>query len=75
MTLDKHIIQGIAPISAKTLSADDFAQLMVASGYTKIGSALAKGNRVKAWWSHQTFPRVEAIYSPDMQLVITAYHV
>ncbi|MCL1465602.1 hypothetical protein [Argonema galeatum] len=75
MTLDKHTIQGIPPISAKTLPVADFEQLMVNAGYIRIGSAPAKGNRVKVWWSHPTFPRVESIYSSDMQVAITAYHV
>ena len=75
MTLDKHTLQGIPQISAKTLPTANFEQLMVDASYTRIGSAAAKGNRVKVWWSHPTFPRVEAIYSADMQVVITAYHV
>jgi hypothetical protein len=75
MTLDKHAIQGIPSISAKTLSASDFERLMVNSGYIKLGAAPAKGNRIKVWWNHPNFPRVESIYSPDMQVVITAYHV
>jgi hypothetical protein len=39
-----------------------------------VGSAPAKGNRIKVWWNHPNFRRVEAIYSPDRNLVITAYH-
>jgi hypothetical protein len=74
MTLDKHQIDGLAQISSKILLASDFEQLIRDAGYTRIGSAPAKGNRVKVWWSHPTFSRVEAIYSPDLTLVITAYH-
>jgi len=72
MTLDKHQIDGLAQISSKILLASDFEQL-IRGCYTRIGSAPAKGNRVKVWWSHPTFSRVEAIYSPDLTLVITAY--
>lgn len=75
MTLDKHTLQGITQITAKTLPTANFEQLMTGAGYTKIGSAPAKGNRLKVWWNHSTFSRVEAIYSADMQVVITAYHV
>jgi hypothetical protein len=75
MTLDKHTIQGIPKITSKTLPASDFEELMVNANYTKTGSAPAKGNRIKVWWSHATFPRVESIYSPDLKIVITAYHV
>ena len=75
MTLDKHTIQGVPKISVRTLPAADFEQLIMGAGYTRIGSAPVKGNRVKVWWSHPIFPRVEVIYSPDMQVVITAYHV
>jgi hypothetical protein len=47
---------------------------MFNAGYTVVGSALAKGNRIKVWWNHPSFRRVETIYSPDRSLVITAYH-
>ncbi len=75
MTLDKHNLQGISKITSKTLPVDDFEQLLINAGYTKVGSAPAKGNRVKVWWSHATFSRIESIYSPDLQVAITAYHV
>jgi hypothetical protein len=75
MTLDKHTIQGISQISSKTLPVADFEQLMLDADYTRIGSAPAKGSRIKFWWSHQTFPRVESIYSSDLKTAITAYHV
>lgn len=75
MTLDKHNLQGISKITSKTLPVNDFEQLLINAGYTKVGSAPAKGNRVKVWWSHSIFSRIESIYSPDLQLAITAYHV
>ncbi|MEG4027195.1 MULTISPECIES: hypothetical protein [unclassified Microcoleus] len=75
MTLDKHTIQGVSPILSKTLPVAAFEQLMLDAGYTRIGSAPAKGSRVKFWWSHLTFPRVESIYSSDLKIAITAYHV
>lgn len=75
MTLDKHKIDGIPQITSKTLPATEFDSLLTAAGYTKIGSAPAKGNRIKSWWSHQKFARVEVIYSPDNRLAIMAYHV
>ncbi len=74
MTLDKHQIDGLSPISSKILPAEVFEQLMFNAGYTVVGSALAKGNRIKVWWNHPSFRRVETIYSPDRSLVITAYH-
>jgi len=74
MTLDKHQIDGLSPILSKILPAEVFEQLMVNAGYTIGGSAPAKGNRIKVWWNHPRFRRVEAIYSPDKSLVITAYH-
>jgi hypothetical protein len=75
MTLDKHIIDGVSPITVKVLPATDFDTLLVQAGYSKIGTAPAQGNRVKAWWSHPTYTRVEVIYSPDGTTAITAYHV
>jgi hypothetical protein len=39
MTLDKHNLQGIAKITSKTLPVDDFEQLLINAGYTKVGSA------------------------------------
>ena len=74
MTLDKHSIDGVPQITSKTLPAVDFDQMLIAAGYTKIGAAQALGNRVKAWWTHPTYRRVEVIYSPDQTVAITAYH-
>lgn len=74
MTLAKHQIDGVNRISAKTLPAQVFDQLLLDAGYTKIGTAPAQGNRIKAWWTHPNYRRVEAIYSPDSSIAITAYH-
>lgn len=65
MTLDKHKIEGVPQIMSKTLPSEEFDALMVQAGYSQIGSAPAKGNRLKVWWTHPTFEQVEAIYSPD----------
>ncbi|MBW4659148.1 MAG: hypothetical protein KME15_10770 [Drouetiella hepatica Uher 2000/2452] len=75
MTLDKHKIDGIPQITVKTLPAADFDQQLIQAGYSKLGSAPAQGNRLKVWWTHPTYTRVEAIYSPDRAIAITAYHV
>jgi hypothetical protein len=75
MTLDKHKLDGIPQITAKILPSPEFETLLTDAGYTKIGTASAKGNRIKTWWSHSTFRRIEAIYSPDGAIAITAYHV
>jgi len=47
MTLEKHQLDGIPAITAKTLPASDFDELLLAAGYIKIGTAPAKGNRIK----------------------------
>jgi hypothetical protein len=75
MTLDKHKLDGIPQITTKTLPVEEFEALLQAHGYRKIGTAPAQGNRVKAWWTHETFRRIEAIYSPDQTVAITAYNV
>lgn len=75
MTLDKHKIEGIAQITTRVLSADNFDNQLLEAGYTKIGTATAQGNRIKSWWTHPIYPRVESIYSPDGAIAITAYHV
>jgi hypothetical protein len=75
MTLDKHKIDGVPQITSRVLPADQFDDLLMQAGYSKVGSAPAQGNRIKAWWMHPTFPRVESIYSPDGSIAITAYHV
>jgi hypothetical protein len=74
MTLDKHQIDGIGGFSPKVLPADQFEKLLSEAGYTIMGSAPAKGGRVKVWWSHEIFSNVESIYSEDKSTVITAYH-
>lgn len=75
MTLDKHKIDGVPQITSKILPAAEFDGLLLQAGYEKMGSASAKGDRIKVWWRHSTFARVEAIYSPDGAIAITAYHV
>jgi len=75
MTLDKHTIQGLAAFTSKTLPKSEFEKLMLNAGYFEVGTAPAQGRRVKIWWSHDSYPRVESIYSPDKNTVLTAYHV
>jgi len=75
MTLDKHKLDGLAQITAKTLPSTEFELLLLTAGYGKIGTAPAQGNRLKVWWTHSTFRRIEAIYSADGIVAITAYHV
>lgn len=75
MTLDQHQLDGIAQITVKTMPSEEFESLLMGAGYSKIGTAPAKGNRLKVWWSHSTFRRIEAIYSHDGTVAITAYHV
>lgn len=74
MTLDKHRIDGLPKILDRTMPDTRFEQMLVDAGYTKIGSAPAKGNRIKAWWTHPSYQRVEVVYSGDSQIVVTAYH-
>ena len=47
MTLDKHKLDGIAQITAKTLPAENFEALLLGAGYQRLGSAPARGNRIK----------------------------
>jgi hypothetical protein len=75
MTLDRHKIEGVPQITVKVLPAAAFDERLTQAGYAKIGTAPAQGNRVKCWWTHSTYPRVESIYSPDGSVAITAYHV
>ncbi len=75
MTLDKHRIEGLTAIRARVLSTAQFELLMIQAGYNICGSASAKGDRVKIWWVHPKYKRVESIYSPDKQTAITAYHL
>ena len=76
MTLDKHKIEGIiAQITSKVLPADNFDDQLLEAGYAKIGTATAQGNRIKSWWTHPIYPRVESIYSPDGAIAITASHI
>lgn len=75
MTLDKHTLDGIEQITEKTLSVEDFEKLLIDAGYQRLGSAPAKGKRVKIWWRHDTHRRIESIYSPNEAVAITAYHI
>lgn len=75
MTLDKHKLEGIPQIKEKILPVDKFETLLNEAGYVRLCEAPAKGNRMKSWWRHETYPRIEAIYSGDRKVAITAYHV
>lgn len=75
MTLDKHQIDGIGGFSSKILPANQFEELLSEAGYSILGSAPARGRRLKVWWTHETFNNVESIYTEDKTTVITAYHV
>lgn len=75
MTLDKHQIQGIPQFNCKVIDSDQFEEIMQNAGYYMTGTAPAQGNRIKVWWAHNEYQRVESIYSPDKAKVITAYHV
>lgn len=75
MTLDKHQIDGLSAFTRKVLSAGQFESLMETAGYRISGSAPAQGGRIKRWWVHDQYRRVESIYSPNERMVITAYHV
>lgn len=75
MTLDKHRIQGLSAFTTKILPSGEFEKRMNNAGYYEVGSAPAQASRVKVWWLHDTYPRVESIYSSDRSTVITAYHV
>lgn len=75
MTLDKHTIQGLSTFTTNTLPSREFEKKMIDAGYYETGTAPAQSGRIKVWWSHDSYPRVESIYSFDRNVVITAYHV
>jgi len=75
VTLGQHLIRGVTLPKVKPLSSQYFESLMVNAGYMISGSAAAQGNRLKIWVTHASSPRVEAIYSGDRKVTITAYHV
>ena len=75
MTLNKHQIQGLPKLKCQTLSSTQFEKLMIDASYSISGTAPAQGDRIKVWWIHDQYPRVESIYSPDKKTVITAYHL
>jgi hypothetical protein len=75
MTLDKHKLEGLKPIKSRTLPAIKFEQRLQQAGYAKRGSAPAKGKRIKVWWYHPKHAWIEAIYSPNQKITITAYHI
>jgi hypothetical protein len=75
MTLDRHTIQGLSAFTTKTLDKNEFEERMINAGYYEVGTAPAQGGRIKVWWSHEEYPRVESIYTLDKNIVLTAYHV
>lgn len=74
MTLDRHIIRNVNPFRVKTLPAFQFESIMKNAGYIKTNSSPAYQGRYYIYFEHTVYGRVETIYSPDKQTVITAYH-
>ena len=74
MTLGKHKIRGVTLDGIKPLAANIMESRLHSAGYVRTGSAPAEGGRWKLWFNHPTYGIVEAIYSPDKLMVITAYH-
>ncbi|MEG4865368.1 MULTISPECIES: hypothetical protein [unclassified Microcoleus] len=54
------------------MPSTEFELLLLKAGYGKMGTGTAQGNRMKVWWTHSTFRRIEAIYSADGIVAITA---
>ena len=75
MTLDKHLLDGIGKVTkSKTLATRDFEEKLTANGYYQIGKGKAQAGRIKVWFAHQEYRRVEAIYSEHGDIAVTAYH-
>ncbi len=75
MTLNRHKIEGLTAFNCTVIDSNTFENLMIQAGYSISGSAPAQSNRIKVWWIHNEYARVESVYSPDKRIVITAYHV
>ncbi len=74
MTLGKHKIKGITLKGVKALPASIFEQMMVDAQYRKTYITTASGDRWFVYFEHSVFGKVEAVYSRDKKIVITAYH-
>ncbi|WP_055075394.1 hypothetical protein [Pseudanabaena sp. 'Roaring Creek'] len=74
MTLGKHKIRGITLKGIKVLPASEFEQMMTDAQYRKTYITTASGDRWFVYFEHLFFGKVEAVYSRDKKIVITAYH-
>ena len=74
MPLDKHELQGLPKISYKVLPIAVFENMLTKAGYYKTGSVNTHNNRVKVWFNHNSFNRIECIYCTNTNKCITAYH-
>lgn len=74
MTLDKHDIQGVHKIGCRVLPITEFEQLVTEAGYYKTSTAPAFRNRIKVWFSHSCYNRLECIYDLVNNKCVTAYH-
>ncbi|MTJ50640.1 hypothetical protein FJR05_23385 [Dolichospermum sp. UHCC 0259] len=74
MTLNKHRLDGLPSFPSRILDAIKFEQILMDAGYSITASAPANGDRIKVWWSHPTYRRIESIYNQDKTIAITAYH-
>lgn len=74
MTLDKHEIQGLPKIPYKVLPIIVFERMLLNAGYYKTATVNTHNNRIKVWFNHSIYPRVECIYSIGSNKCITAYH-
>jgi hypothetical protein len=74
VTLGKHKISGLTLNQIKPLPASIFEKLMIEAGYFRTNSAPTFQGRWFIYFEHPVFRRVEAVYSPNKKMVITAYH-
>ena len=74
MTLDKHEIQGVQRIGCKVLPISTFEELVIKAGYYKTATAPSFGTRVKVWFVHKDYGRLECVYDLSVSKCITAYH-
>jgi hypothetical protein len=73
VTLGKHVISGLTLNQIRPLPASVFERLMTEAGYFRTNSAPTFRGRYFIYFEHSTFDRVEAVYSHDKKMVITAY--
>jgi len=74
LRLDQHVLNCADSWDIKVEPTHLFEDLIKKIGYTEVEAIKMKERRLKVLWTHPQHRRIEAVYSENRGLFLTAYH-